>query len=469
MVRSGMKVRILSLTFLSILLFSLFGGFIGYTAGNVNSYIKSVEDFINYYLNLADENGIEIPQDLREKVNKSFEYLELARNESNRYKAYQYILDAMLEFSPVYFYIQSELNMEYTIDKSLYLETIAKKRDILIQMNRTLRNFEDTVVICLDINVEINKSDRIQNYLYRDICLELDREALRKGINEALNKLKYLEENLGRMSPEEIEEVLSEINSIIANVTIQINTAVGRNWRSVGMVQGVSIAFRKILVSIVNSINSSIRHIEAGNTEGALEMLRGLENRLEVYLNLLNKSIRYGERFNISTSILDNVREMVRILTDVRELIASAISALEAGDEASALTYLEQALSILLGYISNYSSQLPIPRRYISIIINASVELRNRIKMSMRRFMQMDTKNVERMLNNLESQINRLVRQYESGMLPKQVFINMLNNIREVLINLKDELSSMEGVNQELIDRVDQLIRYIDSLLAKYS
>ena len=271
------------------------------------------------------------------------------------------------------------------------------------------------------------------------------------------------------MSPSEIEEALSKVNGIIANVTVQMNDAIGKNWRGMGMIQGVSIASRKILESIVFSVNLSIRHIEAGDSEAALNILRGLENRLDAYIMILDKSIQYAERFNISDEIVNNVKELINTISNVKDLVSSAISALEAGDSASALNYLEQALGILQSYISNYGDTLPVPKEFISVIVNASVELRNRIKVNMRRFIQGDTRSIERMIDNLERQINQLVRQYEAGLIPKPVFINMLNNIKETLMDLKDELTKIGGTNQSLVDRVDQLLNYIDELLTKYS
>ena len=464
-----MKVKVISYMLITLLTLSVLGGFIGYSLGEEDKYIKSVENFIKYYLDLADEKGIELPNNYMEKVNRALAYIEKAKNESNPYKAYKLILEATLEFSPVYFYIQSNIDMEYTIDKSLYIEVINSKRDVLIQMNKTLERFEDTMVICVEVTVMGGMANVKDVNIYREMCIELDRASLGDRIREALDRLEEIEQNLDRMSPSEIEEALSKVNGIIANVTVQINDAIGKNWRGMGMIQGVSIASRKILESIVFSVNLSIRHIEAGDSEAALDILRGLENRLDAYIRILDKSIQYAERFDISDEIVNNVKELINTISNVKDLVSSAISALEAGDSASALNYLEQALGILQSYISNYGDTLPVPKEFISMVVNSSVELRNRIKVNMRRFIQGDTRSIERMIDNLERQINQLVRQYEAGLIPKPVFINMLNNIKATLMDLKEELTNIGGANQSLIDRVDQLLNYIDELITKYS
>ena len=464
-----MRVKVISYMLITLLTLSVLGGFIGYSLGEEDRYIESVENFIKYYLDLADEKGIELPDNYIERVDRALAYIEMAKNESNPYKAYKLLLEATLEFSPVYFYIQSNIDTEYTIDKSLYIEVINSKREVLIQMNKTLERFEDTMVICVEVTVMGGMADVKDVNIYREMCIELDRASLGDRIREALDRLEEIEQNLDRMSPSEIEEALSKVNGIIANVTVQMNDAIGKNWRGMGMIQGVSIASRKILESIVFSVNLSIRHIEAGDSEAALNILRGLENRLDAYIMILDKSIQYAERFNISDEIVNNVKELINTISNVKDLVSSAISALEAGDSASALNYLEQALGILQSYISNYGDTLPVPKEFISVIVNASVELRNRIKVNMRRFIQGDTRSIERMIDNLERQINQLVRQYEAGLIPKPVFINMLNNIKETLMDLKDELTKIGGTNQSLVDRVDQLLNYIDELLTKYS
>ena len=464
-----MKVKVISYMLITLLTLSVLGGFIGYSLGEEDKYIKSVENFIKYYLDLADEKGIELPNNYMEKVNRALAYIEKAKNESNPYKAYKLILEATLEFSPVYFYIQSNIDMEYTIDKSLYIEVINSKRDVLIQMNKTLERFEDTMVICVEVTVMGGMANVKDVNIYREMCIELDRTSLGDRIREALDRLEEIEQNLDRMSPSEIEEALSQVNGVIANITVQINDAIGKNWRGMGMIQGVSIASRKILESIVFSVNLSIRHIEAGDSEAALDILRGLENRLDAYIRILDKSIQYAERFDISDEIVNNVKELINTISNVKDLVSSAISALEAGDSASALNYLEQALGILQSYISNYGDTLPVPKEFISMVVNSSVELRNRIKVNMRRFIQGDTRSIERMIDNLERQINQLVRQYEAGLIPKPVFINMLNNIKATLMDLKEELTNIGGANQSLIDRVDQLLNYIDELITKYS
>ena len=464
-----MKVKVISYMLITLLTLSVLGGFIGYSLGEEDKYIESVENFINYYLDLADEKGIELPDNYMERVDRALAYIEMAKNESNPYKAYKFILEATLEFSPVYFYIQSNIDMEYTIDKSLYIEVINSKRDVLIQMNKTLERFEDTMVICVEVTVMGGMANVKDVNIYREMCIELDRASLGDRIREALDRLEEIEQNLDRMSPSEIEEALSQVNGVIANITVQINDAIGKNWRGMGMIQGVSIASRKILESIVFSVNLSIRHIEAGDSEAALDILRGLENRLDAYIRILDKSIQYAERFDISDEIVNNVKELINTISNVKDLVSSAISALEAGDSASALNYLEQALGILQSYISNYGDTLPVPKEFISMVVNSSVELRNRIKVNMRRFIQGDTRSIERMIDNLERQINQLVRQYEAGLIPKPVFINMLNNIKATLMDLKEELTNIGGANQSLIDRVDQLLNYIDELITKYS
>ncbi|HIE37087.1 TPA: hypothetical protein EYP83_02865 [Candidatus Geothermarchaeota archaeon] len=87
----------------------------------------------------------------------------------------------------------------------------------------------------------------------------------------------------------------------------------------------------------------------------------------------------------------------------------------------------------------------------------------------MQRFMGDNIRGIIRMVDNIERQINQLVYRYENGMLPKQVFIIMLNNLREMLIEIKDMIGDRGGMYQDILDRIDQLIDYIDQLLDKYS
>ena len=457
-----MKVKILAYVFVVILTLPILNGFIGYSVGVEDGYIKSVESFIKYYLDLAEKEGIEIPDIYMENMNNALSYLERAKNESNPYKAYKYVVLATIEFSPVYIYIQSNVDDEYLFEKSIYIDSIDVRREIIVKMNKTLDRFEDTMVICIELDVESNGP-----IFYRDFCVELDMNVLRGILSEAMAKLDYIENNIDKISIQEVEELLNEVDNILANVTIEINSRIGRGWRGMGMVQGVSIATVKILESILNTINRSITQIERGNYDGAIEMLVGLENRLDAYITILYRTAMYAERFNFSNSLIQEFRRLADTMSNVKDLISLAIYSLESGDRTSALNYLEQALYIIQELLSNYMSPIPIHKGFAEMFMNITDMLRDKIRMNMRKFIEGGMKNIEVILDNIERQIEILVTQYEAGRLPRQVFISMLNDIRNTLLDLKDELESMGGSSQIYLERVNQLLSLIEQLLSK--
>lgn len=463
-----MYTKLASIALLSIMLIPISGGFIGYALGVYDRYIVAVEKFIKHYLDLAEEYGIELSEEQLERVDKALSYIELAKNESNRYLAYEYALKASIEFAPVYLYIISNIEVEERVDKSLYIELINNRRKVLIQMNKTIERFQDTLVICREVYIEIDAGRGSMN-VYREMCIELDVNRFRGLIEGAMDKLNSLEENIDRMSMDEIREMLSQVDDSIALMMKELNEGVGRRWRSAGLVHGMSVASKRILESIIYSINRSIAFIEAGDIQRALSILVGLEHRLDAYVNILNKTLAYAEKIDISQSLIDGIRELYNVVSSVKDLVSLAIESLESGDEAAALNYLEQALIMLQTYLSEYGEGLPIAKDDLMRFINESIRLRDRVKMHMQRFMGDNIRGIIRMVDNIERQINQLVYRYENGMLPKQVFIIMLNNLREMLIEIKDMIGDRGGMYQDILDRIDQLIDYIDQLLDKYS
>lgn len=463
-----MNVKIASIALLAILLLPISGGFIGYAMGVGDRYIEAVERFIKYHLDLAEEYGIELSDEQLVRVDRALSYIELAKNESNRFRAYEYALKASIEFAPVYLFIVSNIDIEDRFDKSLYIELINNRKRVIIQMNRTIERFQDTLIICREVNIEVDAGRGSMN-VYREICIELDINRFRGLIEGAMDKLSYIEENIDRMSMDEIREMLSQVDDSIALMMKELNEGVGRRWRSAGLVHGMSIASKRILESIVYSINRSIDFIEDGESQRALSILVGLEHRLDAYINILNKTLAYAERVDESQGLIDRIKELYNVVSSVRDLISLAIDSLESGDDATALNYLEQALTILQTYLSDYGEGLPISMDVIMRLIDESTRIRDRVRMHIQRFMEGNLRGITRMIDNIERQINQLVNRYENGMLPKQVFINMLNNLKDMLIEIRDMIEDRGGMYQDILDRVEQLIDYIDQLLDKYS
>ena len=444
--------RLVGLTLVALIAFSGLLPYIGQGIGLARESIPVdvatrviglVEARINMLLNLAEENGVTIPENLVDRVEEARGLISQAYEivDDDPREAIKLSIRAAVVFAPVARYIVRNVPVEAFMEVRApgLIKAIEVRLRAVYRLNETINWLEEH---------GINVPDDIK---------EMVVEA-RELLEDALSMIES-----GEYDPSQVARMVAEASRLIGIATGRLNRDLRMEWRMATIMVGVTHSIIVKLERIAISINKTI---EAIVEDGDLEEVKvGISITLNHTLRLAEFIDRIIESGRIQDKEVRIALELARdTLIEVAGSLEIALDALDDGDTTIAVSALESALEKLDTLIDELLRYAPEFIGRVKSLRRIMPTLREKFMSSIVDMMKNRVARGMLMIGMVKAGLDRVLEAYEDGRISKDVFLNILEHLEEMLLRMKERLESMPRPPRRLLDIIDGLLSDIAEL-----
>jgi len=444
--------RLVGLTLVALIAFSGLLPYIGQGIGLARESIPVdvatriiglVEARINMLLSLAEENGVTIPENLVDRVEEAKGLISQAYEivDDDPREAIKLSIRAAVVFAPVARYIVRNVPVEAFMEVRApgLIKAIEVRLRAVYRLNETINWLEEH---------GINVPDDIK---------EMVVEA-RELLEDALSMIES-----GEYDPSQVARMVAEASRLIGIATGRLNRDLRMEWRMATIMVGVTHSIIVKLERIAISINKTIEAIvEDGDLE---EVEVGISITLNHTLRLAEFIDRMIESGRIQDKEVRIALELARdTLIEVAGSLEIALDALDDGDTTIAVSALESALEKLDTLIDELLRYAPEFIGRVKSLRRIMPTLREKFMSSIVDMMKNRVARGMLMIGMVKAGLDRVLEAYEDGRISKDVFLNILEHLEEMLLRMKERLESMPRPPRRLLDAIDGLLSEIAEL-----
>ena len=404
-----------------------------------------VSEKIDRILKLADEYNINL-SNFTENIDMAHNFLSNASNyiESNSTLSIKLSIKAMLAFSPVARYVIKNLPHEAKME----MENNSLKNAIDVKMH-SLKKLNNTV------SWLENKSIPVP-YELPDM------------INKAYNELTtaYDLVNSGNYSTSQVAHLIADASKLIGQGTALLYRHSGRVWGTFCLADH---SMEKILHNTVNLAKGINRTISLLNNS---EVSDEVVHRISVIANDTYRLNQYVYKaYNMSVKISgeeNNYTKALKTLSDALNasypLINQAITEIEDNNVSSAISELQAASNIIINGINDVAPLFKHFHNAITSMRSTFMHVKGRFRDAMKNMMLHDTAKMMFHIHKLDVMLKIAYNKYQHGRMTKTQFLAILDNIKTNLNTMNNQLSSMKHPPRMLMNRIQELLNWINRI-----
>jgi len=411
--------------------------------------VERVSDRINYILSLADKYGIKIPENMTTRIKLARAMLQNASNyiDIEPTKAIRLAILASIAFSPVAKYIMK--NLPENVIAEMRGEAI--QNAILVKL-KIIDRFNNTISKLKNMSIPVPQS----------VIEKLDNaKSLLLNAENMLNSNNY--------DIKKVANSVAKASTLIAEATRELYRGIHKIWVKASLVDRSICMLSGISMKIGIALNKSIELLEGGNVDEAKNIITKLDNGVENILNYLDNAIKFAGKHKWKGNFTNTLITLRDSLNKVDQYLKDALDSLNNNDSLTAISDLESALSLLK---NTYIKIAPIFKGvYVEIGVmgkymrNFEKNLRERIG----RIALHKMAGLTFLIARSSERLHIAYQLYKKGVISREKMLSMLDSTEKILNNILNKLKELPHQPKILIDKITQLINWIESVKAEIS
>lgn len=408
----------------------------------VEVLISRVELLISRIESFSEAYNITLDQNMTSLLNEAKNFIDEAKElkETNLTEALSKVLQAARLVTPVYVYIIQ--NLPPTV-----------KDDFAVRRTEAQFRVRERVVLSLNATVSwlIERGVEVPGWI-------------KNNISRALELIEDGRQALASGNVTKAKEDLKEINEIIKNVTEALKTELRIKWVRAVCSERVLVALVAQVNALIHIVNESVKSIEAGDYENALEHLSAASMKAEVILNLVASLKIYVGNDTVFYQILNLSEE---ITTTLYNGVNDAKTALENNDPDAALELLSSALEEVRPLFDQLKGLAKWKYSELEEVKQIAWRLREQIRERARRLIGVYVVS-EAKLNSrvtlLERSLNALNTLYSSERISCETYMKILTAMKAFVEELLNAIpQSMHMIRARLNNLLNDINTYLNN------
>ncbi len=405
--------------------------------------VDMVRNRINRILNLANEYGIEIPENLQDNIQQANTLLDEASDKvaTSPKEAIRLGIKASLVFAPVARYVVK--NLPEDAIPVIINERLEKAIEVKLGLVERLNN----TVTWLD---------------ERGIPYSEDVKTLLTASYEKLMQAKALLES-GDYNTSDVAKLIGEASMKLGLATKTLYQSLHKDWVKVNIIAQAGIQMKIHLERLIKILNSTIDALGSGeaNLTEISQKLRYIAEASAKAADFIDRNIgNMPEESNITKAMVV-IRDA---LYDVSGLLNEAAVSLDNNDVNSAISAIQAAIDRIFEAMDQAGDYLKDVRMKVIKLREILPQMMHKLKMGLQNFVINKMSHLVFYVGLIDASLHAAYRKYNNGALSQDAFLNLLDRAENMLRTMLDRLNNTPHPPKLVIQKINSILDWINTV-----